>query len=90
MQDSTRVMAGNSEFFLSLVGTQVYLVTCEISWGDSSLAGMFRVAPLVAVMDGCSLVLARDYSIVLLGVNSVVAGVSILSSGGMQAPLSLW
>ena len=48
------------------------------------------MAPLVAVTDGCSLVLARDYSIVLLGVNSVVAGVSILSSGGMQAPLSLW
>jgi hypothetical protein len=45
---------------------------------------------LVAMMGGCSLVLKRDYSIVVALVNSVFLGASILSSGGMLAPLSLW
>ena len=45
---------------------------------------------LVAMTGGCSLVLARDYSIVVVGVNSVVEGAMILSSGGVPVPLSLW
>ena len=45
---------------------------------------------LVAVTSGCSLVLARDYSLLVVQVNSVVAGVSILSKGGVQALFSLW
>ena len=45
---------------------------------------------LVAMMGGCSLVLARDYSIIVVGVNSVVAVATILSSGGVPAPVSLW
>ena len=44
---------------------------------------------LVAMTGGCSLVLATDYSIVVVGVNSVVAGATILSSGGVPSPLSL-
>ena len=43
---------------------------------------------LVAMKCGCSLILARVYFIIV-GVNSVVV-VLILSSGGVQAPLSLW
>ena len=45
---------------------------------------------LVAMMGGCSLVLKRDYSIIVVLVNSVFAGASILSSGGVPVPLSLW
>ena len=45
---------------------------------------------LVAMMGGCSLVLKRDYSIIVVLVNSVFVGALILSSGGMLAPLSLW
>lgn len=40
---------------------------------------------LVAMMGGCSLVLARDYSLLVVWVNSVVAGVSIFSNGCIQA-----
>ena len=45
---------------------------------------------LVAMTGGCSVVLARDYSILVVGVNSVVVGALIISSGGVKAPLSLW
>ena len=45
---------------------------------------------LVAMMGVFSLVLARGYSLLVVRVQSVVAGVSSLSSGGVQAPLSLW
>ena len=45
---------------------------------------------LVAMMGGCSLVLKRDYSIIVVLVNSVFAGALILTSGGMPVPLSLW
>ena len=66
----------------------------ELSWGDSSLAGMCGGrgggSCLVAVMGGCSLVLARDYSLFVVWVNSVVVGVLILSNGGVQALLSMW
>ena len=44
---------------------------------------------LVAMTGGCSLVLKRDYIIVVL-VNSVFAGASVLSSGDVPAPVSLW
>ena len=44
---------------------------------------------LVAMMGGCSLVLKKDFSIIVAGVNSVVAGAMKLSSGGVPAPLSL-
>lgn len=44
---------------------------------------------LVAVTGGCSLVLKKDFSIIVAGVNSVVAGAMKLSSGGVPAPLSL-
>ena len=44
---------------------------------------------LVAVTGGCSLVLKRDFSIIVVGVNSVVAGAMILSSCGVPVPLSL-
>ena len=45
---------------------------------------------LVVLTGGYLLVLARDYSIIVVGVHSVAVGASILSSGGVQAPLSLW
>ena len=45
---------------------------------------------LVAMTGGCSVVLARGYYLLAVGVHSVVAGVSSLSSGGVQAPLFLW
>ena len=45
---------------------------------------------LVAMTGGYSVILTRDYSIIVVGVHSVVAGASILSSGGVKAPLSLW
>ena len=45
---------------------------------------------LVAMMGEWSLDLARDYSLLVVRVDSVVAGVSSLSSGGVQAPLFLW
>ena len=44
---------------------------------------------LVAMAGGYSLVLARDYSIIVVGFHSVVVGVLSLSSGGVQVPLSL-
>ena len=44
---------------------------------------------LVAMTDGCLLVLARDYSVVVVRFHSVVVGVPSLSSGGVQALLSL-
>ena len=44
---------------------------------------------LVAMTGGCSLVLARDYSIIVVRVNTVVAGISIFSNGGVQALFSL-
>ena len=44
---------------------------------------------LVAMTGGCSLVLKRDYSIIVVRVNSVVAGATSLSSGGVPSPLSL-
>ena len=60
----------------------------ELYWGDSSLAGMFRVASvLLQCVGGYSLVLARDYSLLVVGVNSIGVVGSILSSGGVQAPL---
>ena len=45
---------------------------------------------LVAMMGEWSLDLARDYSLVIVGVHSVIVGVLSLSSGGVQAPLSSW
>ena len=45
---------------------------------------------LVAMTGSYSLVLKRDYSIIVVLVNSVFAGASILSSGGVPVPLSLW
>ena len=42
---------------------------------------------LVAMMGEWSLDLARDYSLVIVGVHSVIVGVLSLSSGGVQAPL---
>ena len=45
---------------------------------------------LAAITGECSLDLARGYSIVVVGAHFVIAGVSSLSSGGVQAPLSLW
>ena len=45
---------------------------------------------LVAVSVGYSLVSAWDLSVIVVGVNSVVVVVSISSSCGVQAPLSLW
>ena len=44
---------------------------------------------LVAMMGECSLDLARGYSIVVVGAHFVIAGVSSLSSGGVQDPLPL-
>ena len=60
----------------------------ELYWGDSSLAGMFRVASvLLQYVGGYSLVLARDYSLLVVGVNSIGVVGSILSSCGVQTPL---
>ena len=60
----------------------------ELYWGDSSLAGMFRAAPvLLQCVGGYSLVLARDYFLLVVGVNSIGVVGSILSSCGVQVPL---
>ena len=65
--------------------------SCRILLGRLIAAGMCRVAPcLVAMMGGCSLVLKKYYSIIVVLVNSVYAGASILSSGGVPAPFFLW
>ena len=86
-------MAGNSGFLSCLGGTQgssqlVVGPPLELYWGDLSLAGMFRVVPvLLQRVGGSSLVLARDYSLFVVRVNSVVVVGSILSSCGVQAPL---
>ena len=62
-----------------------------MSWGDSSLSGVCRVAPvLLQYVCGYLLVLTWGFSLVEVGVNSVVLVGSILSSCGVQAPLSLW
>ena len=96
MQDSTVVMAGNSGFFSSFVGTQgswrlAVGHPVELSWGRLiSSRDVQDGSCLVAVMGDCSLVLKRDYSIIVVRVNSAVAGVSVLSNGGVQALLSLW
>ena len=45
---------------------------------------------LVAMLGGCSRILAWDFSILVLGVNSVVVVGLILSSDGVQTPLYLW
>ena len=45
---------------------------------------------LVAMMGERSLDLSRDYSIVVVRVHFVIAGVLSLSSGNVQAPLPLW
>ena len=44
---------------------------------------------LVAMTGGYSVILARDYSIIVVGVHSVVVGILSLASGDVQAPLSL-
>ena len=44
---------------------------------------------LVAMTGGCLLILARDYSVVVVRFHSVVSGIPSLSSGGVQALLSL-
>ena len=44
---------------------------------------------LVAMTSECSLALARDYPIMVIGVHSVIVVVLSLSSGGVQALLSL-
>lgn len=51
---------------------------------------MQGVSCLVAMLGGCSLLLTLDYTNVMAGANSVVAVVSILPSGGVQTPFSLW
>ena len=74
-----------SGFLLICNGT-----SCRVPLGKLvSIRDVQGSSYLVAMMGGCSLVLARDYSIIVVGVHSVIAGVSSLSSGGVQAPLSL-
>ena len=82
---------GNSVFFSSwgVTHSSSHVVTgpsLMMSWGDWSLAGMCRLASLLLqCAGGCSLVLAWDFSLVRVGVNSVVVVGSILSSCGLQA-----
>ena len=74
--------------------TQAWLVLSvpgDLWWGvlSSSLGAthskeMQGGSCLVAMMGGCSLVLKRDSSIVVVLVNSVFLGASILSSGGVK------
>ena len=45
---------------------------------------------LVVMMGEWSLDLARDYSIIVVRVHFGIVWVSSLSSGGVQAPLSVW
>ena len=59
------------------------------SLGPTHSRDVQRGSCLVAMMGGCSLVLKRDYIIVVL-VNSVFAGASVLSSGDVPALVSLW
>ena len=90
---STLVAMGISGFHSSWGGTQgssrlAVGPPLMLPWGNSSLAGMFRVAPvLLQCVGGYSLVLTRDYCLLVVGVNSVVVVGSILSSCGVQAPL---
>ena len=88
-------MAQKLGFSSSLVGTQgswrlAVGHPVELSWGRLiSSRDVQDGSCLVAVMGDCSLVLKRDYSIIVVRVNSVVAGATILSSGGVPSPLSL-
>ena len=74
----------------------VFLVTCSGASCQVLLGQLISSRDvqggscLVAMMGVFSLVLARGYSLLVVRVQSVVAGVSSLSSGGVQAPLSLW
>ena len=57
----------------------------KLSWGDSSLAGMCRVAPILLQCVGSySLVLAWVCTLALIGVNSVVVVCKLLSSRGVS------
>ena len=75
--------------FLSNWGsTQGSSQLLEFPQGSSSLAAMCRVAPaLLQCVGGYSLVLARDYFLLVVGVNSIGVVGSILSSCGVQVPL---
>ena len=57
-------------------------------WDDWSLVGMCRLASLLLQCVGdCSLVLAWDFSLDMVRVNSVVVVSSIPSSCGLLAPV---
>ena len=65
--------------------------TCQVFLGQLvSSSDMHGGSCLVVMTGGCSVVLARDYSILVVGVHSVVVRALIISSGGVKAPLSLW
>ena len=75
-----------SEFLLTRDGT-----SCQVSLGQ--LVPSMDVqggSYLVAMTGGCSPVLAWEYSLLVVRVNSVVAEVSIFSNRDIQALLSLW
>ena len=59
-----------------------------MSWGDWPIVGMCRLASLLLQCAGdCSLVLAWDFSLDMVRVNSVVVVSSIPSSCGLLAPV---
>ena len=73
----------------------------EFSWVNLCLAGICIVVSVLLqdrmlqqhgywMLDGYSLTLAWDFSIIVVGVNTVVVVGSLLSSCGVQAFLHLW
>ena len=95
MQDHTGVVVRKPGFSSSLLGTQCsWRLTVgypvEFSRATHRSRDVQGGSCLVAMMVAWTLVLKRDYSIIVVLVNSVFVGASILSSGGMLAPLSLW
>ena len=84
-QDSSRV--GGYSGFLSTCGgasSQVVLGRLVSSRDVQSASCLFPI------LGGYSLVLAWDFSIVVVGVNSVVVVGLVLSTGVVQTPLYLW
>ena len=91
-------MVGNSVFLSSWGGCYIWFLSSHVVlgpplvmfWDDWSLVGMCRLASLLLQCAGdCSLVLAWDFSLDMVRVNSVVVVSSIPSSCGLLAPVYL-
>ena len=96
---SSRMATGNLGFLLSCNGKLGFSLELQLGCQTSSRVVLWQLISsrdvqggscLVAMLGGCSRILAWDFSILVLGVNSVVVVGLILSSDGVQTPLYLW